>query len=268
MPPVEYIEFASTDGLSLFGSLQQPDGPARGFALFCHGITSDRSEWGIFDQMAEAFAALGLASLRFDFRGHGESALESEKIQLQGLVGDVRAAWSHLRSLPKFAQLPAFVVGSSFGGGIAYRTVDEMGSATGAFMLAPVFDYLADISKTAPRWKTQVEKEGVFSYSVLRLSGNIVEEARNFISQDAPAALPVTVFHGDKDDDVPLESSRSFAASHSRCELVIVEGAGHVIAAPGDFDMENPLSWALVERVIKMILERIAKRLAVLEGTP
>jgi len=254
------MKFNSVDGLALRGTVTAPSDAPRALALFCHGITSDRSEWGIFDKAADVLAEVGVASLRFDFRGHGKSRLPSEQITLDGMAGDIAAAWSWLLDAAGGASLPRFVIGSSFGGGLAYRTTDALG-AERAFLLAPVFDYLADLVKTAPDWQRQLERKGYFKYSSLKLGGQILEDARAYPAIDAPAALPVTIFHGDQDDDVPIASSARFAATHVECELIEVKGAGHVIAVPGDLDLEEDESWALVDGVIESMRQRITSRL-------
>jgi uncharacterized protein len=249
------VDFASSDGVRLHGTQVLPAQP-RALMLFVHGITSDRSEWGVFDRAAEVFAARGVASLRFDYRGHGESHLPSTEITLEGIRRDIVAAWEVLRAQHR-SGVTHFIVGSSFGGGLAYHVASTIGGFARAFLLAPVFDYAEDIKKTAPAWRRAVERRRFIQYSTLKLGPSIVAEAEAFRSIPPQSRLPATIFHGTKDDDVPLTSSRSAAAQHAFLELVEVEGAGHVIAAPGDLDMEEERSWTYVTHVIDAIVARM-----------
>lgn len=250
------VEFESSDGVRLHGTQVLPAEPPMALVVFVHGITSDRAEWGVFDKAATVFAARGVASLRFDYRGHGESRFPSTEITLEGISDDIVAAWAVLRSQDR-PGAEHFIIGSSFGGGLAYRAALTIGGFARAFLLAPVFDYAQDIKRTAPAWRRDVQKKGFIQYSSLKLSPSIVEEAEAFRSIPPDSDLPATIFHGTKDDDVPIASSRLAVAQHPSLELVEVRGAGHVIAAPGDLDMEEERSWAYVTNVLEQIATRM-----------
>jgi len=60
----------TSDGLTLAGLLFLPGGPPRGALLVCHGAGSRKENHAV---MGEQAADAGLASLVFDFRGHGDS---------------------------------------------------------------------------------------------------------------------------------------------------------------------------------------------------
>jgi alpha-beta hydrolase superfamily lysophospholipase len=68
-PAPKKLSIAS-DGLELAGLLFLPAARPRGALLVCHGAGSRKENHGI---MGEQAASAGLASLTFDFRGHGES---------------------------------------------------------------------------------------------------------------------------------------------------------------------------------------------------
>lgn len=255
------VQFSSEDGVALAGTLCSPASEnVAGVMLFVHGITSDRSEWGIFDKLADRFAeSLGIASLRFDYRSHGESEFPSSHFTLSGIQKDIEAAWAQLRA-NQTDPSRRFILGSSFGGGMAYRTACNLGQFERAFMLAPVFDYFEDIKRTAPKWKSELKSKGSFDYSVLKLGAAMVEEARSTVCIDSRSTLPITIFHGTNDDDVPIKSSSILANKYKVCELVPVPGAGHVMAAPGDLDMEDEASWRFIDLVAAEIEKRIARK--------
>jgi pimeloyl-ACP methyl ester carboxylesterase len=234
------IAFSSFDGTALYGTLTRPEEPAKGVALFVHGITSDRSELGIFDNLSQRLAGMGIASLRFDYRGHGRSHLSSQEISLYGILSDVESAWLQLcAAIPNHQRLPLFAIGSSFGGGIAYRWATGMPNAAKVFLLAPVFDYFADIEKTVPQWKPELASTSTASYGRFKLSRCLINEARYFVSLDVSKKLQATIFHGTADHDVPFQYSQILAASLPFIHLVPLEGADHLICAPGDFYMRT-----------------------------
>ena len=156
------VKFASCDSLKLQGTLTKPAGSVRGLMLMVHGITSDRSEWGIFDLLAEEVAKEGVASLRFDFRGHGESELDEKLVTLSGILSDTTSAWQELERAADSGEVRRYIVGSSFGGGLAYAAASRDGRFDRAFLIAPVFDYLADIDHCAPKWRNELRRRDYF----------------------------------------------------------------------------------------------------------
>ena len=252
------LKFASRDGLRLHGTMTTPSGKVAGAMLMVHGITSDRSEWGIFDLIAEELAKVGVASLRFDFRGHGESSLDEERISLAGIFSDTLAAWDELeRKLDSNGKtLRRYMLGSSFGGGISYAAASHIGRIDRSFLLAPVFNYFVDMENCAPKWLADLERKDHFRYNDLKLGRPLANEAMYF-DPLAGHAVPSTIFHGTLDTDVMIGLSREVAARHPNIDLVPVEGAGHVLNVPDDFDLEDDASWGFVRFVIKQIRDHI-----------
>jgi uncharacterized protein len=254
----ENIKFASRDALKLHGTLSLPSGALTGTMLMVHGITSDRSEWGIFDLIAKEVAADGIASLRFDYRGHGKSNLGQDKISLFGILSDVRSAWVELEKLiDSRGAKRRFMVGSSFGGGLAYAAASRIGSIDRAFLIAPVFDYLTDIDNCAPKWATELKRKDHFQYNDLALGRPLVNEAFYF---DPLSGRPVaaTIFHGTRDSDVSIKLSRKVAQEHPTIELIEVKGAGHVMNVPADYELEEEKSWGFISHMAKQIRERLS----------
>lgn len=88
-------------------------GAARGVALVAHphpqyGGTLDNK---VVQTLARAFAGLGYAALRPNFRGVGAS--EGRYDEGRGEVGDLEAAWQYARR--EFAAAPPVLAGYSFG---------------------------------------------------------------------------------------------------------------------------------------------------------
>lgn len=61
----------------------------RSIAVLAHGITADRSEGGIFDRMADRLFEAGFDTIQFDYRGHGQSDVNSLEMTIGGEVKDL-----------------------------------------------------------------------------------------------------------------------------------------------------------------------------------
>jgi uncharacterized protein len=252
------IKFASRDGLALKGTLAIPTGDIVGIMLMVHGITSDRSEWGIFDLVAQEVAKEGIASLRFDYRGHGSSSLDSNMISLSGILSDTIAAWEELESSVESSgdRLKRFTLGSSYGGGLSYAAASRIGCIDHAFLMAPVFDYLTDLENCAPNWLSELKRKDHLRYNDLKLGRPLANEAMYFDPLAGPA-VPATIFHGTLDADVLIDLSRDVVATHKHLKLMPFEGAGHVLNVPDDYDLEDDASWdyirLMIEHIHKMV---------------
>ena len=142
-----------SDGWALRGDLRSPvSGPARAFAILLHKAAGNRSA---YKQMAETMAGSGIASLRVDLRGHGEStnigtfepdisryfdqddqAVAANFELIRAGDRDIIAVLHWFRGQPEYADLPLIMMGSSYTG-------EEMAEAGAEFGYADVYVALA-----------------------------------------------------------------------------------------------------------------------------
>ncbi|MBN1864205.1 MAG: alpha/beta fold hydrolase [Victivallales bacterium] len=110
-------------GLRLFGVFCEPFERRSTLALvFLHGWGSYRiGPHRIFVDMARAFAGNGFVSLRFDFRGRGESEGESDKITLLDMITDAHKAVEEATRIPGIdgAVLVGLCSGAEVAAGVA-----------------------------------------------------------------------------------------------------------------------------------------------------
>jgi uncharacterized protein len=105
----------------IVGTLAIPDkakdAPA---VLLLHGFASSRDEVGdMYKNLAGSLAKEGVASLRIDFRGWGESAGDMQDSTIHGMVDDTQTAYNFLAKQDFVDAKRIGVVGFSLGGGVA-----------------------------------------------------------------------------------------------------------------------------------------------------
>src|SRR4051794_33875117 len=91
--------FRTLDGLLLAGTLVEPTDPLVGAVVLVHGGGVTRDEGGFFVRLANGLGEAGLASLRFDLRGHGRSDGKQEELTLSAILNDIRTAIAHVRAV-------------------------------------------------------------------------------------------------------------------------------------------------------------------------
>lgn len=104
--------------------------------LLAHGHGGTRDEAGGFRRLAEELARRGIASLRMDFPGCGDSQEPFISNRLTRMVADLRAGLDFARSLPGIEDRRFAVVGYSMGARVAMLSLDHGYSA--AVLWAPV----------------------------------------------------------------------------------------------------------------------------------
>ena len=106
-------------GTRVVGSLALPTEPQPPVVLMLHGFAGSRDEEDIFPRAAKAFAASGLASLRIDFRGAGDSGGTFADTTFSRQVEDALAALRYLEASPLVDGRRIGLVGVSQGGMVA-----------------------------------------------------------------------------------------------------------------------------------------------------
>lgn len=119
----QFAQF-SVDGQRLYGMLHTPDAeaPAQGWpsVVMVHGFTGNRTDHHrLLTLLSRALASRGIASLRFDCRGSGDSHGDFSEMTVSREVEDVQAAASYIRQQPQIDPERVMLLGYSMGGMVA-----------------------------------------------------------------------------------------------------------------------------------------------------
>lgn len=260
-PNVSAARFTSLDGTDLVGTVVTPDGEGRPgeLVVLVHGGGVTRDEAGFFTRLADGLAAAGVASLRFDLRGHGQSGGRQQELTLAAVGNDVRAAAEHLAAL--FGRDRVSVLGASFSGGVcALLAAGRPDLVRRLVLFNPLLDYKQRFVDEKGYWpgerldqvhRNLLDTEGYLAHSPsFRLGRALLNEV---FWVDARAALarvsaPTLLVHGTGDTFIPVESSRAAAGPH---RLLEIEGAQHGFAVPDDPTYRDPRSRAYQASVIE-----------------
>ena len=125
--PSQKVVSFDVDGQKVVGTLEIPEATEKPpVILLLHGFMGNRDGFqipavkeGMFARAANAWAAQGIASLRIDFRGCGESSGSFEDTTISGEIKDAMAAVDFLQSEESVDAGRLAVVGWSQGGAVA-----------------------------------------------------------------------------------------------------------------------------------------------------
>ncbi len=205
-----------------------------GVVLF-HGFTGDRMEshW-MFVKCSRALAEAGIASLRFDFYGSGESDGNFREVTLRGEIADARAAVDFFRRQRGVDAQRLGLLGLSLGGLVAATLAPRVRSRAlvlwSALAHSAHLRTLAEVSvKPIPGGNGRVE------YDAREISQHFLDDALAVepIPQVARYKGPTLVIHPEKDSAVPVSHAEDYyrAAGSATKDLVVVPGADHVFTS-------------------------------------
>jgi uncharacterized protein len=193
-------------GFALAHALDRPDGDPWGGLVILHGAGSRKENHA---DMARAAAAAGLATVRYDMRGHGETGglLDGRAI------ADVAAA---AELLPP--GLPVALRGSSMGGYLALV----------AARAVPAAAVVAICPAPAPLLARGL-RDGRLEVAADAAALDALLAAHPL--EDAVAALdvPVLIQHAEGDEEVPVGGSRALGGllRHPASRVDVVAGGDH-----------------------------------------
>ncbi|MFK8042702.1 alpha/beta fold hydrolase [Congregibacter sp.] len=121
----EKISFES-DGHVLSGALETPESEVRCYALFAHCFTCGK-DVAAASRISRALTAQGIAVLRFDFTGLGNSDGDFANTNFSSNLEDLLAAVNYLR---EHFDAPKLLVGHSLGGAAVLAMAHKVPEAT------------------------------------------------------------------------------------------------------------------------------------------
>ncbi|AZP17807.1 alpha/beta fold hydrolase [Streptomyces aquilus] len=261
------VSVRTLDGLHLAGTLVRPRKATPSAVVLVHGGGVTREEGGFFTRLAGGLADAGIASLRFDLRGHGESEGRQEELTLSTILNDIRVMLAHVHKATQAEQIT--LLGASFGGGIcAYYAAKQPSEVTRLVLFNPQLDYKRRTIDSRPYWTDdaisddaaqELNERGALQFTpTLRHGRPILNEVFWLNPYEALGEVqaPTLIVHGTADTLVPYESSR-VAVEHftAPVELVPVEGSQHGFAVHDDPQYLNPKSQEYQAFVIRTVTE-------------
>ena len=230
------VEFAGTRGNRLAGVMELPDQAApRAFAVFAHCFACGKNSLAA-TKISRAVASRGIATLRFDFTGLGDSEGELGQAGITANVEDLVAA---VHRMGATQGQPSLLVGHSLGGTAALLAARQLPQVKAVCTIgAP-----ATAKHLLRQFKgAMVDAQGDWQVKLggrdLSLSAEFIGELSNHASDAAASAglgRALLVMHAPHDQVVGLEQAHALfsAASHPR-SFVSLDDADHLLTRGAD----------------------------------
>lgn len=212
--------------------------------LLLHGDLSNRNEGdNLFGRLAAALAARGIASLRIDFAGSGDSQEPDLALDYPGMVADATAALQYLTADSDLDPAEIGVLGLSRGGSIAATLA---GTVPGVAALVSWSGAVSNGVDEDPDGHDEARENGYVSVDLgdrefqLSLAWFDTIEASHPLDDVIGYTGPVLAVVGSEDDIVPPEVSQIFideSASPDK-QLYTIDGADHGYTAEPEYGDE------------------------------
>lgn len=210
----------------------------------------------------DAFAAReALSFLRFDYGGHGQSGGVYEELTLSEWIAD------SLGVIRQKSTGPQFLVGSSMGGWIALRVVEEltkMGEGdrvAGLLLIAPAPDFTERLMWAAfpPEVQTEIMETGrwlrpsPYSPEPYPITRRLIEDGRRHLMLERGLDLtgPVHILHGTADPDVPYQLSIELMGRLRGAQATLT------LVKDGDHRLSSPAHLAALENAVTLLRRQV-----------
>jgi len=195
-----------------------------------HGLFSNKKSM-TYREFTEAMKKLGIATLVFDFYGHGESSGKTEGITISIGISNILTALKYVKSL---GYRNVGILGSSFGGICSIMAASRTKISFMMLKAPVVFNYKEVISNKridVKKWR----KDGKILYDNGKFLGYkfYADSTRyNGYTAARKIKIPVIIVHGSRDEIVPIEQSKKVSRIFKNCRLVVLKGATHNFTRP------------------------------------
>lgn len=214
--------------------LSRPDADVTGCVLLVHGLGGQKNSdtnLALVDRLAEQ----NIATLRFDFPGHGDSGGSTRDLTIGRGADVVSGMFEELqRQIPS---VPVGLVGASYGAS-SILSSSILGDVAAIVLRSPISDYAAVRARQlGPEKMKEWEKEGVIGGLISRgrrTPWAFYEEAQklNLIAKAATHTTPLLIVQGTKDLTVPMGQSQNLREAWGGCaDLVQIENGDHALEA-------------------------------------
>lgn len=234
--PREKIQFENDAGATLAGYIDRPSSEPIAFALFAHCFTCTKNLRAV-GNIAKSLNDAGIAVLRFDFTGLGESEGDFSDTSFSSNLSDLIAA---ARYLEHEHQAPALLIGHSLGGTAVLQAAFDVPSARAVATIGSP-STPAHVAHLLKESRSTIESDGE---AEVNLGGRPFTIRKQFLDDldrhPMPAAIgklrkALLVMHAPLDDTVEIDNaSELFQAARHPKSFVSLDNADHLLTSNED----------------------------------
>ena len=231
------LTFENANGDKLAARLDLPiDEKPIAFAVFAHCFTCTKNFNAVVN-IDRALAREGIAVLRFDFTGLGESEGDFSETSLSSNVADLVAAAGYLES--NF-EAPRLLIGHSLGGAAVLQAASQIPSAAAVATISAPFD-LSEIANFSGNTKEEIKARGE---AEINLAGKTFTLKKKFLDDLEQSRMEETIrnlkraliiFHSPRDNIVGIDNAaKIFKAARHPKSFVTLHDADHLLSNRAD----------------------------------
>jgi len=264
-----FVRLHTADGFEIATAIMPTAGDD--IVLWMHGIQVDKDEYkGFFRDGARSVADAGFTSVRFDFRGHGQSSGSSVDFSVVGQSIDVAAVVRNVREKLWRTTSRLHLIASSFGAPAAIFAAAKYSSIVQTVsLISPVRSYRRTFLRPETPWAadffTEANVDAIEGGGTIcmdedfHLSTRLIEEMRIIRPDLALAELtqPTLVMHGDRDSMVPYEATADACRGLPHVRMVTMRGVDHGYMVEGDEEGTDPLSIKNKDYIYQQLLRHM-----------
>ncbi|MEO1037944.1 MAG: bifunctional alpha/beta hydrolase/OsmC family protein [Pseudomonadota bacterium] len=236
MAASERVTFTGSLGETLAARLDLPTGKPRAYALFAHCFSCSKDVLAA-SRISRGLAERGIAVLRFDFTGLGQSEGDFANTNFTSNVQDLVQAAAFLR---KAHEAPSLLIGHSLGGAAVIAAAGDIPEVQALVTLGAPAD--ADhVTHNFGGQLAEIEKTGEAEVSLggrpFRIRKQFLDDISGRKLDDVLAGLriPVLIAHAPRDETVGVENAtRLFVAARHPKSFLSLDDADHLISNPAD----------------------------------
>lgn len=225
----------NSNGLTLRGMLHVPDNVIVKTPIVCifHGFTGNKMEpHFIFVKLSRMLEANGIASVRFDFGGSGESDGNFVDMTLSKELEDAKNILDYVKNLDFVDTNKIAVLGLSMGGAVASMLASDQRDDIKSLCLWAPAGVMREII-TQGRSEEELKIMGEIGYvdlGGLLLGTNFLDDILklDIYQKSKLYDKNVLLLHGDKDPTVPIIASEKYLEIYgTKGALHVIKGADH-----------------------------------------
>lgn len=244
------FDFDNSEGLRLAGLLEMPPAgiDTQRYALFAHCFTCGK-DLAAATRIARALAARGIAVLRFDFTGLGNSDGDFSNTNFSSNVQDLLAAAA---ALEERHEAPALLIGHSLGGAAVLAAAAQLSSVEAiATIAAPATPRHIEHLFSGVRGEMEQtgEAEVLVGRRRFRIQRQFLDDLEHYADAGHIRRLkrPLLVFHSPVDEIVNVEEAAKIyrSALHPK-SFISLDRADHMLTDREDSEYvaETLVAWA------------------------